>query len=227
MTTNSLVKLAGKLNAYEVLTDLERLSKAEKDLELTKVKQETVQEMVDNIHVHGIKVEEELESNLLTKLHLLDDSVKRQGKYIEKLRAEAHEELKQIAIEGELDKAITQSGVASRSLVKAILQNEGVDVVVTDGNYHVHVNGKTLMQRLAELKEHPDTSILFRSGESNRVPETTTKVSNSDRNAIKDYLKRRGNPFSKDAFNLTMQGLIMKHMPEKVNELKMEVSNVH
>jgi len=226
VTTNNLVKLAGKLNAYEVLTDLERLSKAEKDLELTKAKQETVQEMVDNVHVQGINVEEEIESNLLTKLHLLDDSVKRQGKYIEKLRTEAHEELKQIAIESELNKAITQSGAASRSLITAILQNEGIDFAVHNGDAHVHIKGKTLMQRLAELKEHPETSILFRSRESNRVPETTTKVSNSDRNAIKDYLKHKGNPFSKESFNLTMQGLILKHMPEKANELRMEVSNV-
>lgn len=224
MKTRTLVIIAGKLQAHEILSDLERLTNFENELEILKTKQSTIQEMLDSIRAEG-KPGTKIEKDLMVKVSTLDGSIERLTKQAEKVRSEAIADLKAIALEREVEKAAAQTGTNAKGLVKAILNKDGISFQSdSEGNYFVTSKGKLLTTRLEEMKADPETSILFQKQESNRLPESTgktvIKVSSADNKEIADFLKYKGNPFKKESLNLTMQGKIIKLMPEKAEELR-------
>lgn len=226
MKTRTLVIIAGKLQRPEILSDLERLTKLENDIEIVKAKQATLQEMLDSIRQDG-QYGSKMEKDLMFKINSLDDTTARLSRQAEKVRSEAIEELKHIALEKEVEKAAAQTGTNARGLIKTILNKDGINFQSdSEGNYFVTSKGKLLTTRLEEMKADPETSILFNKQESNRLPESTgktvIKVSSADRKEIADYLKYKGNPFKKESHNLTMQGKLVRLMPEKAEELREE-----
>lgn len=224
MKTRTLVIIAGKLQAQDTLLDIERLTNFENELETAKTKQSTFQEMLDSVRAEG-QPGTKIEKDLIVKVNVLNDSVERLAKQAEKARSEIIADLKAIALEKEVEKAAAQTGTNAKGLVKAILNNDGISFQSdSEGNYFVTSKGKLLTTRLEEMKADPETSILFQKQESNRLPESTVKtvikVSSADSKEIADFLKYKGNPFKKESFNLTMQGKIIKFMPEKAEELR-------
>ncbi|WP_022850791.1 hypothetical protein [Limisalsivibrio acetivorans] len=226
MKTRTLVIIAGKLQRPEILSDLERLTKLENDMEIVRAKQATLQEMLDSIRQdgqHGSK----MEKDLMFKINSLDDTTARLAQQAEKVRSEAVEELKHIALEKEVEKAAAQTGTNARGLIKTILNKDGINFQSdSEGNYFVTSKGKLLTTRLEEMKADPETSILFNKQESNSRAETritnqvNKQISPVDRKEIMDYLKYKGNPFKKESHNLTMQGKLVRLMPEKAEELR-------
>lgn len=135
----------------------------------------------------------------------LEQQIEQYKQDIEKTREEYEGKLQQRTFDYELDKALSKEKARNPKAVKALLNT---DAIKLDGDKLLG-----LEEQLNTLKE--SDSYLF--GEETPKGLEGRKPHSSDPNAQHQSVK---NPFSKEHFNLTEQGRLLKEDPEKYKQLK-------
>lgn len=117
-------------------------------------------------------------------------------------------ELKQIRLNNAVERALIASKAKNIKAVKALLDLENVELD-EDGNI------KGLDKQIKKLQESEDSSFLFDIQSSNKQQLKGFKPGESS-----DGIPTGKNPWSKEHFNLTEQGKILRENPELARQLQ-------
>ena len=117
-------------------------------------------------------------------------------------------ELKQIRLNNAVEKKLIASGAKNIKATKALLDLESVELD-EDGNV------KGLDEQIKQLQENEDSKFLFNIQSSNKQQFKGFKPGESI-----DGIPTGKNPWSKEHFNLTEQGKILRENPELARQLQ-------
>jgi len=117
-------------------------------------------------------------------------------------------ELKQIRLNNAVEKKLIASGAKNIKATKALLDLESVELD-EDGNV------KGLDEQIKQLQENEDSKFLFNIPSSNKQQFKGFKPGESS-----DGTPVGKNPWSKEYFNLTEQGRILRENPELARQLQ-------
>ena len=116
--------------------------------------------------------------------------------------------MKQIRLNNAVEKKLIASGAKNIKATKALLDLESVELD-EDGNV------KGLDEQIKQLQENEDSKFLFNIQSSNKQQFKGFKPGESI-----DGIPTGKNPWSKEHFNLTEQGKILRENPELARQLQ-------
>ena len=162
----------------------------------------------DEVNEAKKKLEQDLEALKKIDAEGLQAEIERLQKENEATKEKYEAELKQIRINNAVERALIASKAKNIKAVKALLDLENVELD-EDGNI------KGLDKQIKKLQESEDSSFLFDIQSSNKQQLKGFKPGESS-----DGTPVGKNPWSKEYFNLTEQGRILRENPELARQLQ-------
>jgi len=162
----------------------------------------------DEVNEAKKKLEQDLEALKKIDAEGLQAEIERLQKENEATKEKYEAELKQIRINNAVERALIASKAKNIKAVKALLDLENVELD-EDGNI------KGLDKQIKKLQESEDSSFLFDIQSSNKQQFKGFKPGESS-----DGTPVGKNPWSKEYFNLTEQGRILRENPELARQLQ-------